>query len=227
MTVTAIVPAAGTGRRFHRKEKIFARLGGIPVVIRTIKALECSKEIDEIILLVRQKDIERIKRLLIKYRIKKVKKVLPGGKTRTESVFNGLEATKKNRDLILIHDGTRPFVTQDIIKRCIREAERSSASCTAIPVKPTLKFLDSRAFIECTPDRKRLWEAQTPQVFRSRLIIKAYKEAMKERIVATDDSSLVERLGKKVKIVRGSYRNIKITTPEDIKLAEMLLKKVT
>lgn len=225
MNVTAIVPAAGVGKRFGKNDKPFVRLCGIPILIRTLKALERSKDIDRIILIVRPKFIRRSKKLLHRFRIKKVQDILGGGPTRTRSVFNGLRAVKEDCDLILIHDGARPLVTQDIIKKSIKAAKRFSAVCTVVPVKPTLKLLDPKDFISSSPNRNSLWEAQTPQVFSRDLIIKAYKKSMKEGIVSTDDSILVERLGIKVKVVRGSYRNIKITTHEDFRLAEVFLEK--
>ena len=148
-----------------------------------------------------------------------------GGKERSDSVYNALKAVSKDADYILIHDGIRPFITDKFIESLLKKVSRFNAVVAAVPVKPTLKFVNKNGFIKNTPPRECFWEAQTPQVFRRDLIEKAYKIARKKKITATDDSSLVERIGVKPKIVMGSYSNIKITTKEDLELAKIIIKR--
>jgi len=226
MKVAAIVPAAGAGTRLKSKtQKPYINLGGKPILARTLIALSGNKNITEILVSVGKDKLNKARRDIIeKYNIKKATLVI-GGRERSDSVYNALKAVSKDADYVLIHDGIRPFITDKFIESLLKKAARFSAVVAAVPVKPTLKFVNKNGFIKNTPPREYFWEAQTPQVFRKDLIEKAYEAARKKKIIATDDSALLERTGIKPKIVMGSYSNIKITTKEDLKLAKILLKE--
>ncbi|MDP8230655.1 MAG: 2-C-methyl-D-erythritol 4-phosphate cytidylyltransferase [Candidatus Gorgyraea atricola] len=216
MNVAAIVPAAGKGRRIKSKiAKPHIKLCGKPILAHTLVRLSKNKHIKEIIVSVDKKHIARVKR----FKIKNVK-VVAGGRERKHSVLNALKKVSSNIDYVLIHDGVRPFLTDKLINASLKAARSFGASVVAVPVKPTLKCAGRRGCVAYTPDRTKFWEAQTPQVFKRDLIEKAYRAIGKKNI--TDDSMLVELLGIKPKLVMGSYRNIKITTEEDLKLAKML-----
>jgi 2-C-methyl-D-erythritol 4-phosphate cytidylyltransferase len=244
--VTAIVPAAGRGwrlkknidksRPFYRmvyglgnkgRDKPFVILGDKPILIRTLKVLSECTLIGEIVVAINKDNFRLLQRELSKEGIGKIVKIVEGGSTRGQSVYRGLNKINKDTNLVLIHDGVRPFVTQETISEAIKKAIEVGAAVVAIPVCSTIKMAKKRGkepFVEITLNRDKLWEAQTPQVFRRELILKAYEKAMRGGFNATDDSSLVERLGYKVSIVPGSYNNIKITTPEDLIFAEAILK---
>lgn len=225
MKVAAIVPAAGKGRRIKSKiDKPYIRLLGRPIIVHTLRRLSENTHIKEIVVAVRKDRIDTVRR----FKIKKVK-VIKGGKERRDSVYNALRKVSKDIDYILIHDGIRPFITDKLIDFSLRAAKRFGASVAAVPVKPTLKYIGKNGRVRYTPDRRRYWEAQTPQVFKRELIEKAYALVHKctsaqahKKMNITDDSMLVERLGIKPKIVLGSYSNIKITTREDLALARIL-----
>lgn len=223
--ITAIVPAAGKGARFKSKEKkIFAKLNGKPLLLHTLKLLQSSPVIEDIILVTDARLIERVRKLVKKYGITKVRHVVRGGRQRSDSVRNGLAYVKKDSRLVLIHDGARPLATGGIIERTVRAAERYGASVAAVPVKATIKVSGRSSFVRYTPDRKTLWEIQTPQVFRRDILVDAYKKAGRNNFF-TDDAALVENIGKRIKIAKGGYGNIKITTIEDMKMAEALIKR--
>jgi len=223
MRVVCIVAAGGSGRRLKAKQaKPFVMLGGKPLLSHTLKALEACAFIDEIVVVVSPDKLKACRALVKKYRFKKIHAIRPGGRRRFDSVKSGLRGARA-ADFILIHDGARPFADRDLIKRVFLAAKKNGASISATAVKQTLKRVGKSFFVSGTPERKLLWEAQTPQAFKKELIIRAYRKA--GRRGATDDAALVEKLGHKVKIVKGSSRNIKITTPEDLALAELLLKR--
>lgn len=226
LKVVAIVPSAGKGERMGKKKE-FLLLGDRPILAHTLKPLEDHSQISEIILVVNEKSIEKCKREIVeKYGFKKVKEVIVGGKERQDSVYNGLKEVKKDCDIILIHDGARPFLTEDLITRSIQEAEKHKAAVVAVPCIDTIKFAQKEKDTALeTLDREYLWMAQTPQTFKYKIILKAYEKAREENFKGTDDASLVERMNQPVKIVRGSYDNIKITTPQDLILAEAILAK--
>ena len=222
MKVTAIVPAAGKGIRFGKIRKPFAKLNQKPILSYVLKTLQASPLINDIVLVIDGSLLKRADRFVSRYGIKKVKYIIRGGRTRSESVKNGLRCVDKSTSLVMIHDGVRPFINKEIIRRTVIAASRFGASVLAVPVKSTIKVSDDGSFIKYTPKRKNLWEAQTPQVFDKKLIEKAYKEIKCNKLF-TDDAALVESMGMRVKIVRGNYNNIKITTKEDIKIAKALL----
>ena len=168
-----------------------------------------------------------LKEIVEKYQFQKVSQIVPGGKRRQESVKNGIDALPKDVDIVAIHDGVRPFVTQTMIEDSIHSAVRYGAVVFAMPVKETIKMSNPDGTVLKTLDRESLWQIQTPQTFQVNVIREAYSRATEDGFVGTDDASLVERLGVKVHILPGSYTNIKITTPEDLWFANLFLKMST
>ncbi|MBI5205717.1 MAG: 2-C-methyl-D-erythritol 4-phosphate cytidylyltransferase [Nitrospirae bacterium] len=222
----AIVPAAGLGKRFGQdNNKTFQALLDKPIVIWALEALECVDDIEEIIPVFKKDDMEQGLALIERFRISKVKRVAPGGKERQDSVFNGLNLIGKKAAVVLIHDGVRPLIEKSVIEESIKQLKDSDGVIVGVPVKDTIKKVSSEIFVQKTLDRKTLWVVQTPQVFKYGALMQAYKKAMAEKFYSTDDSAIVERYGGKVKVIMGSYTNIKVTTPEDLDMAEMFLRK--
>ncbi|MDP3790855.1 MAG: 2-C-methyl-D-erythritol 4-phosphate cytidylyltransferase [Candidatus Omnitrophota bacterium] len=221
--VVAIVPAAGLGKRLKtREKKAFVRLGGRPLIVYALKTLNSSKYIDTIIIAVQPTLIKRLKGIIKKYGISKAKFITGGGKTRSKSVKNCFDLIGPSYDIVLVHDAARPFLSEDMIAGSVLLAQRHGACITAVRQTDTVKLADKNLFIRKTLDRDSLWRAQTPQVFKYSLLKKAYSKAgTREEI--TDDAIYLERIGKKVKILEGSAKNIKVTTKEDLKMAEVLL----
>ncbi len=221
---SAIVVAAGAGKRFNSEiPKQFLNLKGKIILAYSIEKLEKSNLVDEIIVVVPEKFIDFCqKNIITKYNFKKVSRVISGGSTRQSSVQNGLLNVDKKCNLVLVHDGVRPLIELKQIEAVIKSAKKSKAAILAVPVKETLKRVN-RKIIAKTEDRRNFYLAQTPQVFGKNLLLKAFKKAKKDRFVGTDCSSLVERLGVKIKIIEGSKINIKITNKEDFGLAEKIL----
>ena len=225
MKTVAIITAAGSGKRMG-EPKQFLKIGGKPMLLRTISVFEKSGAIDEIIVVVNKEEIEKVNKL----KSKKIKQIIAGGKERQDSVFNGLSALPDDAEIVAIHDGARPFVTEEIIEEAVEEAKTSGAAVAGVPLKDTikeikndkLKMTNGGHIILKTINRESLWAAQTPQVFRKEIILKAYAQG-KDKYQATDDAMLVEKMGEKVKMVMGSYQNLKITTPEDLIIAEGIL----
>ncbi len=220
--VLAIIPSAGLGKRIGTGRKNYLPLQGKPVLAHTLEALEGCGLIDSIIIAARTK--KTVAEIVEKYGFKKIKQIVAGGRTRQDSVSNALKAAKEDYDVILVHDGARPLITRDVITRTIKSALIHGAAITAVPVKDTIKEVNSGRVKKTIP-RDALWSVQTPQAFRSEILIKAHKKAQKDHFTGTDESSLVERLRQKVVIVEGSYENIKITTREDIPIAEGILRR--
>lgn len=222
----AIVLAAGSGKRMNSKvHKQYLIIQDRPVLYYSLKAFEDSA-VDEIVLVVGKGEEEFCRREIVdKYGISKVKAIVEGGKERYHSVFEGLKQTS-DADYVLIHDGARPFVNQDIIRRCMQEVQKYQACVVGMPVKDTIKIADEGGYAKQTPDRKNVWMIQTPQTFSYALIYEAYEEMLKtEDTAITDDAMVLERIkGKKSKLIEGSYRNIKITTPEDLLIANVYLQ---
>ena len=223
----AIILAGGKGKRMHtRVPKQYLELQGYPVLYYTIKAFEDSF-IDEIILVAGKDELQYCKEQIVeKYNFQKVKKIVSGGKERYHSVYEGLKALTSDTDIVYIHDGARPFVEQEVLERVKREMETSDACVVGMPVKDTIKLINKDRQITESPDRSLVWQAQTPQAFALPLIIDAFEKQMKEDCShITDDAMVVEKqLGLPVYMVEGSYRNIKITTQEDLVIAQALLK---
>ena len=222
----AIVLAAGSGKRMNSKvHKQYLIIQDRPVLYYSLKAFEDSA-VDEIVLVVGKGEEEFCRKEIVdKYGISKVKAIVEGGKERYHSVFEGLKQTS-DADYVLIHDGARPFVNQDIIRRCMQEVQKYQACVVGMPVKDTIKIADEEGYAKQTPDRKNVWMIQTPQTFSYALIYEAYEEMLKtEDTAITDDAMVLERIkGKKSKLIEGSYRNIKITTPEDMLIANVYLQ---
>lgn len=226
---TAIVLAAGQGKRMGTKvQKQYLEIDGRPVLYYSLNAFEESAIIDEIILVVGENQAEYCQNEIIsKYGISKVKKIVQGGAERYNSVWNGLQEVDDS-SYVFIHDGARPFITEEILIRAYKDVENCKACVVGMPVKDTIKLADREGFVEETPDRNLVWMIQTPQVFESSLVKKAYALLMeKDNIQVTDDAMVVEQmLGCKVKLTLGSYENIKITTPEDLDIAEIFVKNL-
>jgi len=233
--VSAIVLAGGSGSRMNSSTaKQYMELCGIPVVTHALKTFQQSEAVDEIILVTRKEDLEYAETELVrKYDLTKVTRIIPGGKERFDSVWQGIQATahfsadpEKEEDVILIHDGARPFVLERMIRDSIAAALNYGACTVAVPVKDTIKVVNKEGFGIDTPDRSTLYQVQTPQTFRREVIEEAHRHFHAEpRPRITDDTMLVEEyLKKNIYIVEGDYRNLKITTPEDMILAEALLR---
>lgn len=225
MSNTAVILAAGLGKRMqagHNKQ--FIEICGQSVLTHTLTVFAQIPEIAKIVLVVRAGEEDTCQNMIPE--IAENKTVLAiGGKERQDSVHNGIRAITWECEYILIHDGARPLVTEEVIRRTLLAAQNSGAAICAVPVKDTIKQADSDGNVLATIPRESLWAVQTPQVFRADLIRRAYENAYVHNHYGTDDSSLVEYLGEKIKIVTGDYENIKITTPEDIPTAEQILQK--
>ena len=227
MKVAAIVAAAGKGERLKSKvHKPFVALGKDPILLHALRVLDNSNLVGEIIVVAHQADLPKARLLLKKAKLKKFKELVAGGKRRMDSVKNGLSAVSEDADYIIIHDGCRPFIDNKMISSVLGAAETFGAAITGVPVKPTIKEVEKGNFVAATLKREALVDVQTPQAFRKDVLLRAYDKALSEgaeAAEATDDSALVERMGIKVKVVDGSYRNIKITTQEDLRYAKMLM----
>lgn len=250
--VVAVVPAAGLGKRFGPgKNKPFATLGGKPVVIRSLEVLQSVPEIVEIIPVLKVEDMEAGQKIFEEYKLSKIKRIAAGGKERQDSVYNGLRLIDDGKCFVLIHDGVRPLVEKELIENAINELLTPSPSLfpreagfveekekrgggsfdgcdgviLGVPLKDTIKEVEE-GIIKRTLKRDALWAVQTPQIFLYQKIRSAYDQAAKEGFYSTDDSALVERYGGKIKVIMGSYKNIKVTTPEDLDIAELFLEMI-
>jgi 2-C-methyl-D-erythritol 4-phosphate cytidylyltransferase len=223
-TVSAIVVAGGIGKRMKTTvPKQFLNLQGRPIIVHCLERFETYQAIDEIILVAPADHLERMNTIIKQTGYRKISMVVAGGARRQDSVKNGLHAVSPDTGIVLIHDGVRPFVSQDQIRRLIEQVRLKGAALLAIPVTNTIKKVAGGIVTE-TLDRRTLWQAQTPQGFDKALLVEAYEAASIQNISATDDASLVERLGHTVHIVQGSTENIKITTAADIAVAERILE---
>ena len=227
MKTVAIIPAAGSSKRMQNNvSKQYLLLDGVPVLARTLEIFQRSPGIDEIFLIVPEMDIDYAhKDIVDRYDISKVSNILAGGKERQDSVRNGIDALGGDHDIVVIHDGVRPFISEELIHSAILEASRVRAVTVGVPVKDTVKSINRHGIVVKTLNRKALWLTQTPQAFERDVIKKAYEAAYRNNYYGTDDASLVERIGVKVMMIRGSYDNIKITTQDDIMLAEILTRR--
>lgn len=224
--VSVIIAAAGSSRRMGELDKLYMNLGGVPVLAHTARVFECSDIIDEIIISCKEGTVDKcMRQVVIPYGLSKVKAIIPGGGERYESVGKAMELADKNASVIMVHDGARPFVSGNLIKKVTEAAVKNGAAVPCVPIKDTVKSVkeDKELIIEKTLERSCLRAVQTPQAFEARILHKAYSH-MKENPEAfkavTDDASLVEALGYEVVAVEGEEKNIKLTTPSDIKLAE-------
>ena len=220
-----VIVAAGTGSRMNMGiNKQFIKLEGKEIIAYTIEKFYNNSNIEDIVVVVKEDESEFFKKeILDKYNFKNVK-IAYGGKERQDSVYNGLKLLDEKCDVVLIHDGARPFVSDKIIDKSIEEAKEHKAIVVGVPVKDTIKVIDNDKNIVDTPNRSVLWAVQTPQTFDYNILIDAYKDAFKNKFYGTDDAMLVERLGYKVKMLEGSYNNIKITTQEDLSVGSQILR---
>lgn len=204
--------------------KQFLTLGGLPLLVHTLRALEAAEEIAEIVLAVPEADREFCAREIVApHRFAKVSQIVAGGAQRQDSVRLGLQAVSDGVEFVLVHDAVRPFVTREMIRLVIEAAAKQGAALVAVPMKDTVKQVGQGGLVDGTVDRGRLWLAQTPQAFRRSLFEEAHQKAALEGFQGTDDTQLVERLGCRVAIVEGSGENIKITRPEDFAIGEAIL----
>lgn len=224
MKHVAIITAAGIGKRMGSSQpKQYLELGGKPILCRTLEVFEAAKLVDAIVLVTDPNSLTLVKDLILKQcRAPKVKWVVAGGEKRQDSVSRGLKAVPLGCEIVCVHDGVRPFVTPELIDKSIEEAKAHGACIVAIPMKDTIKRVDGEGRIVETVERAGLWRAQTPQTFRYDVLESAMNQAMTEKFYGTDEASLVERYGHDVYILAGNERNIKITTPEDLVIAESM-----
>jgi len=219
--VAAIIVAAGAGKRMAGVDKVFAPLGGEPVLLRATRPFQQCPLVDQIVVVVSGDKENKCRALVTGPEWSKVTDICLGGKRRQDSVAAGLKRLN-DFDWVIIHDGARPLVTADLIERGLEAAKETGAAAAAVPVTDTIKVVGKDEIVRQTPPRQNLRAVQTPQVFRFDVIQIAHQQDARD---VTDDASLVERLGHKVKLYTGSYDNIKVTTPDDLALAEILLKK--
>lgn len=219
----AVVPAAGSAVRMEGLDKIMAPMGERPVLVHTLKALEASELLQEIVVVTREDLLVPVSQMCRMWSLSKVTKIVVGGASRTESVLNGIREVSGKAELIAIHDGARPLVTVEEIDGAVRRAAACGAAAPAVPVKDTIKVAENDR-VEATPERRKLFAVQTPQVFEAGLIRGALGKALADGIELTDDCTAVERLGMPVQLTQGSYENIKITTPVDLALGEAILE---
>jgi 2-C-methyl-D-erythritol 4-phosphate cytidylyltransferase len=233
MKVVAIIPAAGLGTRMApggkraQPSKQFFEINGAPIVIHTLRVFARNQQVNQILVALRKNEMERFNRQLEKEKLAAKVQVVEGGEHRQESVANALASLKASKDdIVLVHDAVRPFVDDEIIGNVIREVEKHGAAIAGLPAVDTIKQVERTAdgaIITSTTPRERVVQAQTPQGFRYELIKRAFDSAAEDGFIGTDEASLVERLGEDVWVVMGSARNIKITTPNDMELAEFLI----
>lgn len=226
MKVEALIVAAGKGIRFGEgKKKQFQLLLGKPLISHTLDKFESCPTVNSILLVVSKEDMTYcLEEIVEKYNYKKISHIVPGGKRRQDSVKNGIDYLSKDTDIVVIHDGVRPFVTIQMIEDSIHYASKFGAVVFGVPIKDTVKMVEKDHTVVKTLDRESIWLIQTPQTFNVDILKKAYHKAQEDGFFGTDDASLVERIGIKVHLLQGSYTNIKITTPEDLDLANFFIK---
>lgn len=220
---SAVIVSAGLARRMGGVDKVLAPLGELPVLVHTLYAFQDCALVDEVILVAREDLVVEISRLCREFDLDKVKKVIVGGKERIHSVQAGLKEVDPEAELIAIHDGARPLVTQEIIRDAVTRAALTGAAAPAVPLTDTIKRTEDGLAVE-TVDRSQLWAVQTPQVFEAGLIKAAVQKAIDDGELLTDDCGAVERMGMKVTLTCGNPENIKITTPLDLILGEAILQ---
>ncbi len=226
MKTVAIIPAGGAGKRLGLEvAKQYLLLGSLPVLVHTIRVFQIMELVSAIVLVVPKEDVASVQKNIVeKYGLTKVMTVVAGGRERQDSVCNGLQAVPETCDVVIVHDGVRPFVTRDMITRVVAAAAQCGAASIGVPAKDTIKETTDENIVTATLRRQNLWQTQTPQAFGYELLCRAYAEAQRDHFYGTDDASLVERMGVNVRMVAGSHENIKITTPEDLLIAEALME---
>ncbi len=231
--ISVLIVAAGSGKRMQsgknkdgtHKNKMFLNLSGKSILARSLLIFENFDEADEIVVVTRGCDIKQVEDIKEKYNIKKIVRIIEGGDTRQKSVLKGLGAIDERAEFVLIHDGARCLTEQNCIKACLDGARKYGAAAPGVKVKDSIKKVDENGFVECDIARENLVNIQTPQVFSVKEILNVHQKAKDEGFSTTDDSALFSRYGKRVYITKGSYENLKITTSEDLILAEEILKK--
>jgi len=217
-----VIVAAGRGTRMETKEsKQYLQLADKPIVVHTLELFQELADVTEIVLVVGEDDVERCRAWTMQYGLTKVTAVVAGGAERQQSVHIGVQAV--STEWVMVHDGVRPLISSSAVKACCSAAEECGAAVLAVPVKDTIKQVNSAGVITATPDRRSLWSIQTPQAFRRSLLLEGHERAAAEGFLGTDDAMVVERLGAAVMVAEGEYTNIKITTPEDLPYAEFLM----
>ncbi|URN96161.1 MAG: 2-C-methyl-D-erythritol 4-phosphate cytidylyltransferase [Candidatus Pristimantibacillus lignocellulolyticus] len=220
-----VIVAAGRGTRMGTSEsKQYLQLGDRPILVHTLQRFQLMKDVSEIVLVVGTEDVERCQQWRDQYNLMKVKTIIAGGTERQHSVYAGLQHIESS--WVMVHDGVRPFVSEHAVKACCAKAVEHGAAVLAVPVKDTIKQVNSEGVITATPDRKSLWAIQTPQAFRHDLLLQAHEAALTQGLLGTDDAMVVEWTGLPVVVSEGEYTNIKITTPEDLPWAQQLLSKM-
>jgi 2-C-methyl-D-erythritol 4-phosphate cytidylyltransferase len=224
--VAGLIPAAGSGVRMGGDiAKPFLQLGGREILAHTLDVFERSAVIDELWVVVAAKNVSACQQGIIKrYGFRKVRDVVAGGASRQESVWRGLQRIDAAVDLVVVHDGVRPFVTEAVLQETLGCAAQHGAAVAAVPLRDTLKRISEGGVVEATVPRENLWRTQTPQAFQRHLLMSAYRQAWERGVCATDDAGLLESIGHPVKVVSGLESNIKITTPEDLIFSEGLLR---
>lgn len=220
---SAIVAAAGNASRMGGLDKQFLCIGGIPVLIRSLQKLEACPSVREIVVVTKEESIPLLHQMAAEYQLQKIRTIVTGGTTRQKSIEKGIQEVCTESRFVAIHDGARPFVRPEDIEACIAAARQNGAATLGVPVKDTVKQIDSQGKIAATPDRKFLYLTQTPQVFTLSDYMKAMEKARTVGLDFTDDCQLLEYAGMPVQMVEGSYSNIKITTPEDLAIAAGIL----
>ena len=227
MKTVVIIPAGGTGRRMGGEiPKQYLSLAGIPILVHTLREFQRSPLVDEILLVVPGGDVAEVRRDVIgRYDFSKISLVIAGGSERQDSVRNALVHVRDEHEIILVHDGVRPFVTEALIERAVAGAKAFGAVTVGVPVRDTVKAVDAAGRVVKTVLREGFWLTQTPQAFRREVILAAYERAAADGFYGTDDASLVERMGIPVRMIPGDADNIKVTTPEDLARGERMIRR--
>lgn len=222
----AVIVAAGSGRRMGAKEnKVFLKICGVPVLAHTLMKFQNCNVIDDIVVVTRECDIQICKELVKEYDIGKIREIVVGGATRQQSVYNGLKCIEGRCGIVAVHDGARALIADEQIVETVEKAKKYGAAAVGVKCKDTLKSVDENGFIIGTVDREYTYNIQTPQVFEYKTLYDVHKKALEDGTEATDDCALAEACGVRICLVCGSYDNIKLTTPEDVAVAENILKR--
>jgi 2-C-methyl-D-erythritol 4-phosphate cytidylyltransferase len=221
----ALIPAAGVGKRIGGEiPKQFLALHDKPILGLTLEKFQASPVIHEIIVAAPQEFHSNVREIATKYSVTKLTQVVVGGEQRQHSVWNALKAAPKDAEIVIVHDAVRPFISASDIQKVVDSAKKHGAAILAVRVKDTIKLSDEQEFVLNTLDREYLWSVQTPQAFKRDILFGAMQQAMEEHFTGTDEASVVENYGVDVKIIEGSYTNIKITTKEDLVFADAIMK---
>ncbi|OUL34900.1 2-C-methyl-D-erythritol 4-phosphate cytidylyltransferase [Nostoc sp. 106C] len=220
-----LIPAAGIGRRMGSdRNKLLLTVRSQPIITWTLKAAEAANSISWIGIISQPTDWDDLRAILDNLKLTKPVELIRGGSTRQESVYNGLQALPTAAEQVLIHDGARCLATPDLLNSCAQAIRHCSGLIAAVPVKDTIKVVDEHGIIQSTPDRSQLWAAQTPQGFDVKLLKQCHAEGVRQGWEVTDDAALFEKCGIEVRIVQGEETNLKVTTPQDLAIAEFILK---